>query len=200
MQSIKSCSKVCITPRISRSRPQAHIIRKQYPLRSVMCKRPKLFLKQAGVTTPLKAELMVGNSKHQSAGRPDGASPWPLRPGLISNSEATEYATLIKEQAAGNFQLSLAKRGPAGSIPMAISINFVTCKGNLNDMKYCNKEVDGFLNDAREAGEQSARIGLYDFSPENTVFGSSGHLPLFRAPHFCDDEKSFKASSRIRMA
>ncbi len=38
----------------------------------------------------------------------------------------------------------------------------MTCQGNLNDSKYCNQEVDKLLNDAREAGDQSQRIALYN--------------------------------------
>jgi peptide/nickel transport system substrate-binding protein len=122
--------------------------------------KAQTLLKQAGVTTPLKAELMVGNSNiNQQVGQMVQAMA--SEAGFDLKLRATEYATLIKEQAAGNFQLSLqawsGRVDPDGNIHQ-----FVTCKGNLNDMKYCNKEVDGFLNDAREAGEQSARIGLYD--------------------------------------
>jgi len=73
----------------------------------------------------------------------------------------TEYATLIKEQQAGHFQLSLqawsGRVDPDGNLHQ-----FVTCKGNLNDPKYCNPEVDRLLNEAREAPDQAARIALYD--------------------------------------
>ena len=122
--------------------------------------KAKALLKEAGVTTPLRAELMVGNSNvTQQVGQLVQAMA--SEAGFDLKLRATEYATLIKEQASGNFQLSLqawsGRVDPDGNIHQ-----FVTCKGNLNDPKYCNPEVDRLLNAAREAGDQSSRIGLYD--------------------------------------
>ena len=62
--------------------------------------------------------------------------------------KATEFATLLDEQTAGNYQLSRSdwsgRVDPDGNIHQ-----FVTCKGGINDTKYCNPEVDKLLNEAR---------------------------------------------------
>ena len=39
---------------------------------------------------------------------------------------------------------------------------FVTCKGGINDVKYCNPEVDTLLNDARKTPDAAARKVKYD--------------------------------------
>ena len=39
---------------------------------------------------------------------------------------------------------------------------FVTCKGGLNDGRYCNPEVDRLLNEARVINDEAKRKQLYD--------------------------------------
>ncbi|TJZ84444.1 ABC transporter substrate-binding protein [Paracoccus hibiscisoli] len=74
---------------------------------------------------------------------------------------ATEFATLLSEQTAGNFQLSRSdwsgRPDPDGNLHQ-----FVTCEGGINDPRYCNPEVDRLLNEARAANDPEVRKGLYD--------------------------------------
>ncbi|WP_373946758.1 ABC transporter substrate-binding protein [Paracoccus marcusii] len=74
---------------------------------------------------------------------------------------ATEFATLLSEQTAGNFQLSRSdwsgRPDPDGNLHQ-----FVTCEGGINDPKYCNPEVDRLLNEARAVTDPAARKALYD--------------------------------------
>lgn len=73
---------------------------------------------------------------------------------------ATEFATLLNEQTSGNYQLSRSdwsgRPDPDGNIHQ-----FVTCKGGINDTKYCNPEVDQLLNEARAATDTAARKEKY---------------------------------------
>jgi peptide/nickel transport system substrate-binding protein len=75
--------------------------------------------------------------------------------------KATEFATLLSEQSAGNYQLSRSdwsgRIDPDGNIHQ-----FMTCKGGLNDMKYCNPEVDKLLNEARASTDDAVRKQKYD--------------------------------------
>ena len=75
--------------------------------------------------------------------------------------KATEFATLLSEQTAGNFQLSRSdwsgRVDPDGNLHQ-----FVTCKGGINDVKYCNPEVDALLNDARKSTDNTVRKQKYD--------------------------------------
>ncbi|MCJ8140843.1 ABC transporter substrate-binding protein [Falsirhodobacter halotolerans] len=74
---------------------------------------------------------------------------------------ATEFATLLSEQSAGNFQLSRSdwsgRPDPDGNLHQ-----FVTCEGGINDPKYCNAEVDEHLNAARATTDFDTRKGHYD--------------------------------------
>ncbi|RAT11861.1 MULTISPECIES: ABC transporter substrate-binding protein [Lonsdalea] len=75
--------------------------------------------------------------------------------------KATEFATLLSEQTAGNYVLSRSdwsgRSDPDGNIHP-----FVTCDGGINDTKYCNPEVDKLLNEARESTDNAVRKARYD--------------------------------------
>ncbi|MBB4009395.1 ABC transporter substrate-binding protein [Allorhizobium taibaishanense] len=75
--------------------------------------------------------------------------------------KSTEFATLLDEQTRGNYQMSRSdwsgRVDPDGNIHQ-----FLTCKGGLNDTKYCNPEVDTLLNEARASTDDSVRKQKYD--------------------------------------
>ncbi|WP_312930714.1 ABC transporter substrate-binding protein [Agrobacterium cavarae] len=75
--------------------------------------------------------------------------------------KATEFATLLSEQTAGNYVLSRSdwsgRSDPDGNIHQ-----FVTCKGGINDTKYCNPEVDKLLDEARASTDDAVRKEKYD--------------------------------------
>jgi peptide/nickel transport system substrate-binding protein len=72
-----------------------------------------------------------------------------------------EFATLLSQQSAGNYQTSLVawsgRVDPDGNIHQ-----FVTCKGGINDSKYCNAEVDKLLNGARTTNDVAERKKQYN--------------------------------------
>ena len=74
---------------------------------------------------------------------------------------ATEFATLLNEQTAGNYQLSRSdwsgRVDPDGNLHQ-----FVTCNGGINDTKYCNPELDELLNAARASTDPAVRKEKYD--------------------------------------
>ncbi|SSC68557.1 ABC transporter substrate-binding protein [Ciceribacter selenitireducens] len=81
--------------------------------------------------------------------------------GFNVSLKATEFATLLSEQTAGNFQLSRSdwsgRIDPDGNLHQ-----FVTCEGGINDSKYCNAEVDKLLNEARASADEAVRKQKYD--------------------------------------
>ncbi|HEV7437538.1 MAG TPA: ABC transporter substrate-binding protein [Pseudorhizobium sp.] len=81
--------------------------------------------------------------------------------GFNVSLRATEFATLLSEQTAGNYQLSRSdwsgRIDPDGNIHQ-----FITCEGGINDVKYCNPEVDQLLNDARASTDDAVRKEKYD--------------------------------------
>jgi peptide/nickel transport system substrate-binding protein len=81
--------------------------------------------------------------------------------GFDVSLKSTEFATLLDEQTRGNYQLSRSdwsgRVDPDGNIHQ-----FVTCKGGLNDVKYCNPDVDKLLNEARASTDEAVRKEKYD--------------------------------------
>lgn len=81
--------------------------------------------------------------------------------GFDVSLRATEYAALLAEQTAGNYQMSRmnwsGRPDPDGSIHQ-----FVTCGAGLNETHYCNEKVDELLNKARTFTDYEQRKALYD--------------------------------------
>jgi peptide/nickel transport system substrate-binding protein len=132
-------------------------VKQPLPARDV--EKAKALLKEAGVTPPVKLEFKVANNpvSQQVAQIVQAMT---AEAGFEVNLLATEYATLLKEQQVGNFQVGL--RAWSGRIdPDGNSHQFLSCKGNINDMKYCNPEVDKLLNEARTITDEAARREKY---------------------------------------
>jgi peptide/nickel transport system substrate-binding protein len=74
--------------------------------------------------------------------------------------QTTEFATLLAQGQAGNFQIEMVawsgRVDPDGNLHQ-----FVTCQGGLNDMKYCNPQVDALLNGARAVTDPAERKAQY---------------------------------------
>lgn len=75
--------------------------------------------------------------------------------------KSMEFASLLSDQTAGNYQASQVgwsgRTDPDGNLHQ-----FVTCKGGINDSKYCNPEVDKFLDAARTSTNEEERKASYD--------------------------------------
>lgn len=131
------------------------------PARDVEAARA--LLDEAGIDR-LAVELTTGNSPvAMQAGQVIQAMA--SEAGFDISLRTTEFATLLAENAAGNFQASL--QGWSGRIDPDANIHvFVSCDGGNNDGKYCNEEVDQILNEARTVSDQEERKALYDRSQE----------------------------------
>lgn len=81
--------------------------------------------------------------------------------GIDISIRATEFASMLQEQTAGNYQATQVgwsgRTDPDGNIH-----SFVTCAGGLNDSKFCNEEVDRLLNAARTSTDPAVRKQSYD--------------------------------------
>ncbi len=132
-------------------------VKQPLPARDV--EKAKALLKEAGVTPPLKLEFKVANNPvSQQVAQVIQAMT--AEAGFEVNLLATEYATLLKEQQVGKFQVGL--RAWSGRIDPDGNIHqFLSCKGNINDMKYCNPEVDKLLNEARQVTDEAKRREMY---------------------------------------
>jgi len=81
--------------------------------------------------------------------------------GINITLTAKEFATLLKDETAGDFVASQV--GWSGRVDPDGNIHqFVTCKGGLNDSKFCDPAVDAALDAARTTNDQAARKAAYD--------------------------------------
>jgi peptide/nickel transport system substrate-binding protein len=80
--------------------------------------------------------------------------------GFDMKIRVTEFATSIKEAEQGRFQAWLI--GWSGRVdPDGNSYIFLKCKAPQNNGQYCDKDVDGWLDDARKASKVSERKAIY---------------------------------------
>ncbi|MEL7524625.1 MAG: ABC transporter substrate-binding protein, partial [Pseudomonadota bacterium] len=75
--------------------------------------------------------------------------------------KSMEFASLLSDQSAGNYQAS--QIGWSGRVDPDGNIHqFVTCEGGINDSKYCNPEIDTLLDAARTSTDLEIRKEKYD--------------------------------------
>ncbi|WP_230529821.1 ABC transporter substrate-binding protein [Microvirga roseola] len=125
--------------------------------------KAKQLLKEAGVDK-VKFELTFGTSTtaQQIA---EIIQAMGAEAGFEISLRPTEFAAMQKEAQAGNFDVNVI--GWSGRVDPDGNIHpFVTCKGALNDGRYCNAEVDKLLNEARVTSDEAKRKQLYDQAQE----------------------------------
>lgn len=126
--------------------------------------RARELLAEAGVETPLRVELQVGNSPIAMQ-QAQVVQAMAAEAGFEITLRSTEFATLLSENAAGNFDMS--QQGWSGRIDPDANVHpFVSCEGGNNDQRYCNEEVDALLAQARTEPDPAARKALYDQTRE----------------------------------
>ncbi len=120
----------------------------------------KALLAEAGVTTPLAIEIQAPNNPVQLQ-LMQVIQSMAGEAGFDISIRATEFASMLQEQTAGNYEGSQVgwsgRTDPDGNIHA-----FVTCEGGLNDSKFCDPEVDRLLNEARVSTDPAVRKQSYD--------------------------------------
>jgi ABC-type dipeptide transport system, periplasmic component len=132
---------------------------KEIPVPARDIEKAKQLMKEAGYET-LDVELQHANNTMQTQ-MMQVVQSMVAEAGFNVTLKATEFATLLSEQTAGNYQMSRSdwsgRVDPDGNIHQ-----FMTCKAGLNDMKYCNPEVDKLLDEARASTDDKVRKEKYD--------------------------------------
>ena len=132
---------------------------KELPIQPRDVAKAKALLKEAGVTTPVAVEVTMANNPRSQAVMQVIQS-MAQETGFAIKLKATEFATMLNEGTKGDFQSNQygwsGRPDPDGNIHA-----FVTCKGGLNDWKYCNPEVDKLLDEARTLSDPAARKAKY---------------------------------------
>jgi peptide/nickel transport system substrate-binding protein len=122
-------------------------------------KKAKALLKEAGFDR-VKLEITYGNNTTmqqvfeliQAMGT-DAGFDISLRP--------VEFASLQSSLARGDFVVG--QSGWSGRVDPSGNVHqYVSCKGSLNDGKFCNAQIDAALNGARAEASQAKRRALYD--------------------------------------
>jgi peptide/nickel transport system substrate-binding protein len=81
--------------------------------------------------------------------------------GFSVKLKSMEFAALLASQSAGTYQASQV--GWSGRVDPDGNIHqFMTCKGGINDSKYCDPAVDALLDAARTGADTAARKADYD--------------------------------------
>lgn len=121
--------------------------------------KAKALLKEAGQENA-KVELTFANNTIESSAA-QMIQAMAGQAGFQVSLRPTEYAAMLSDSAQGKFQFDM--RGWSGRVdPDGNIYSFVTCKGSLNDGKYCNPKVDELLNKARTLSDQAKRKAVYD--------------------------------------
>ncbi len=125
--------------------------------------KAKSLMQQAGVDK-VDVELTIPNApESQQIGQV--IQSMVAEAGFNVSLKATEFATMLSEQTAGNYQADLV--GWSGRVDPDGNIHeFVTCDGGINDSKYCNPKVDELLNNARTSTDTATRKKDYDAAEE----------------------------------
>jgi peptide/nickel transport system substrate-binding protein len=126
------------------------------PARNV--ERARQLLREAGVPNP-RLEFQVGNSVAQQAVM-QVIQAMAAEAGFDIRIRASEFATLIRNQGQGNFQVN--QSGWSGRIDPDGQVHvFWHSTGGQNDGRYSNPEVDRLLEEARVVLDQNRRRELY---------------------------------------
>ena len=149
---------------------------KSNPVEARNIEKAKALMKEAGVDR-LQVEMSLDNS-------PIVTQVMQMIQAMVAEAgfdvtlKTMEFATLLDQETAGNYQIARTdwsgRVDPDGDIHL-----FVTCKGGLNDMKYCNPEVDRLLNEARLTTDNAVRKQKYDAA--NAIL--SQDLPIIYIGH-----------------
>ncbi len=143
--------------------------------------KARALMREAGVTTPLKLEMMVTNNPvDQQLGQVLQAMV--NEAGFDLSLRSMEFATQLRDQQQGRFQLS--RVGWSGRIDPDGNVHpFWTTGGGQNDAKYSNPEVDRLLTAARAVYDEAERKKLYD-AAQKIIQDEVPQIYLYNQPWF----------------
>ncbi|MCU0883892.1 MAG: ABC transporter substrate-binding protein [Beijerinckiaceae bacterium] len=122
--------------------------------------KARALLREAGVTTPLKLEMMITNNP-VDAQLGQVVQAMVQEAGFDLSLRSMEFASQLRDQQQGKFQLS--RVGWSGRIDPDGNVHpFWTSRGGQNDGKYSNPTIDKLLTDARAVYDLAERKKLYD--------------------------------------
>ena len=121
--------------------------------------KAKALLLEAGVKLPVAINLTVSTSPDQKQVG-EVIQSMAAEAGFDVKVVSTEFATMLGAEGTGDFEASAI--GWSGRVdPDGNLYSFMYTDAPLNDWKYSNKDVDGWLDAARATTDMAARKALY---------------------------------------
>jgi peptide/nickel transport system substrate-binding protein len=140
--------------------PQHPYYQKAFPVRPRDVEKAKALLKEAGVTPPVTADMMVPKGAENEAVAQVLQS-MAAEAGFDLKIRVLEFATSLKEAQAGNFQIYQINW--SGRIdPDGNSYVFLHSGAPQNDGGYSNPEADKLMEDARLVADPTERKAIYE--------------------------------------
>ena len=139
--------------------PQSPYYQKDFPIPKRDIAKAKALMKEAGIAGKLTLDYMVNNAP-ESRAIAEVVQSLVAEAGFDLKLRVVEVATALKAGEDGDFQV-YALTWSGRSDPDGNSVVFQTCGAPQNMGKYCDKELDGWHQEARAATEVEARKAIY---------------------------------------
>jgi peptide/nickel transport system substrate-binding protein len=140
--------------------PQSPFYQKAFPIPKRDIVKARALMQEAGVKTPLPIDFMVTNGPETQAVA-EVVQSMAAEAGFDLKLRVTEAATAQKQAEDGAYQLYM--NNWSGRIdPDGNTVLYQSCSGPMNMGKYCDKEVDAALEQARTTNDLAKRNAAYD--------------------------------------
>ena len=121
--------------------------------------RARALLEEAGYADGVSLEMQHPNSP-ESLQIAQVIQSMASEVGIDITLNAKEFASMLQDQTAGDYQASLV--GWSGRVDPDGNIHqFMTTGGGINDSRYSNPEIDRILDAARQTNDTAERRALY---------------------------------------
>src|SRR6266699_1703221 len=140
--------------------PENSYYQKALPVRKRDVNKAKALLKEAGVSAPFDVDFMVAKGAEPQAVA-EVIQAMAADVGINMRIRVTEFATLLKQAEAGEYQAFLL--GWSGRSDHDGNVYaFYKCKAPLDYPGYCNPEVDNLLDQSRIPSDMAQRQAIYE--------------------------------------
>jgi len=140
--------------------PKNAYYQQKFPVPGRDVAKAKKLLAAAGVSVPISIDFMVPNNP-ESRQAAEVIQAMAQEAGFDMKIRVTEFATSLKEAEEGRFQAYFI--GWSGRVdPDGNSYVFLKCGAPQNNGHYCNKDVDQWLDDARQVSKPAERKAIYE--------------------------------------
>ena len=147
--------------------PKSSYYQEKLPLPGRDVAKAKKLMADAGLVTPVTVDFMVTNNP-EARQVAEVLQAMAAEAGFDLKIRVTEFATSLTEAEQGRFQAFLI--GWSGRIdPDGNSYVFLKCGAPQNNGHYCDRDVDGWLEDARKVSKFEERKALYGKIAEKSL-------------------------------